>query len=110
MQLYKYAFSEKCVCVCVCLYGCVCVYVCVCVYMCVCMCVYICVCVCVCICVCVCVCVCVYVCVCPQHNSNQDRDIKFISGRYMKFILKLCRFNYIVDRIINTMFFYVFKK
>ena len=67
----------------------------------------VCVCVCVCACACVRVCVCVYVCVCmcvlwicPRHNSKLDRDIKFIFGRYIEFILKLCKFNYIVDRIL----------
>ena len=72
--------------------------------------VYVCVYVCACVCVCVRVSVCVYVCVCvcvgmcviifPRHNSKLDRGIKFIFGRYSKFILKLDKFNYIVDYII----------
>ena len=57
--------------------------------------------------------VCVYVCVCvgagvgvgvgviySRHNSKPNRDIKFIIGKYMKFILELCKVNCIVDRII----------
>ena len=53
---------------------------------------------CVCVSVCVCVCVCVLK-ICPQYNTKLARDIKFIFGRYIKLILKLCKFNYIVDRI-----------
>ena len=37
---------------------------------------------------------------CVQHNSKLDRDIKIIFGRYIEFILKLCKFNYIVDQIL----------
>ena len=44
-------------------------------------------CACVCVCVCVCVCMCVCVCVC-------------VYLRYIEFSLKLCKFNYIVDRIL----------
>ena len=73
----KYAFSRKCMCVCMYL----CVYVCMH--------------------VCVCVPVCVRVCnEFVRGITHTGRGIKFIFGRYLKFILKLCKFDYIVDRII----------
>ena len=53
--------------------------------------------------VCVYVCMCVCICMlwtCPRHNSKLDIGMKFIFGRYLKFILKLCKFNYTVDWII----------
>ena len=48
-----------------------------------------------------CLCACVRVWwICPRHNSKLYKGIKFIFGRYLKFILKLSKFNYIVDWII----------
>ena len=80
----------------------ICVYVCACV--CVSVCASFCVCVRLCVCMCACVCTCVCMRVCNKFVRGITRNwteiyIKFIFGiwRYMKFILKLCKFNYIVD-------------
>ena len=37
---------------------------------------------------------------CVHHNSKLDRDIKFIFGSYIEFILKWSKLNYIIDRIL----------
>ena len=64
-----------------------------------------------------CLSVCVHACVrvsaleiCVQFNSKLARDIKFIFGVYMKCILKLSKLNYIVDRIILSIFCHACSK